>query len=289
LPDVFRQAGVLLHEVGTTNRTRLSDYAGAIGPETAALIRVHPSNYRVSGFCESISIAELAQLGKAHELPVVDDVGSGCLYDLSQFGLPDEPRVSESLQAGADLVLFSGDKLLGGPQCGIIVGRREFVARLRSNPLSRALRVDKLTLAALQGTLEVHRAGRALAEIPVLRQLSQPADEIRTRVQRLVERLRAESAMPGAFSVRAVSSASGGGALPEQPLPSWAVAVSTERIDELARRLRLGELSVFGRVQDDCLLIDLRTISPDDDETLLARILASVRESPATLGLPSRP
>jgi L-seryl-tRNA(Ser) seleniumtransferase len=276
LPDVFRQAGALLREVGTTNRTRLSDYAEAIGPETAALIRVHPSNYRLSGFCESVGIAELVELGSAHQLPVIDDVGSGCLYDLSPFGLPDEPRVSESVRAGADLVLFSGDKLLGGPQCGIIVGRHEYVARLRANPLSRALRVDKLTLAALQGTLEVHRAGRAFSEIPVLRQLSQPAEDIRARVVRLVERLRAESASPGAFSVRAVSSASGGGALPEQPLPSWAVAISSGSADDLAKRLRVGDPSVFGRVQDECLLMDLRTISPEDDETVVATILASV-------------
>jgi L-seryl-tRNA(Ser) seleniumtransferase len=276
LPDVFRQAGVLLNEVGTTNRTRLSDYAEAIGPETAALIRVHPSNYRVSGFCESVDIAQLAQLGKARDLPVIDDVGSGCLYDLSRFGLPDEPRVSDSLRAGADLVLFSGDKLLGGPQCGIIVGRREYVARLRSNPLSRALRVDKLTLAALQGTLEVHRAGRAFTEIPVLRQLSQPADEIRARVERLVEQLRAQ-ASAGDFSARPVSSASGGGALPEQSLPSWAVAISSGSSDDLAKQLRLGDPSVFSRVQDGCVLLDLRTISPEEDEILVRTVLKCVR------------
>ena len=203
MPDVFRQAGVELHEVGTTNRTRLADYADAIGPETAALLRVHPSNYRISGFCEAVTIAELAKLGKAHQLPVIDDVGSGCLYDLSRFGLPDEPVVSESLRAGADLVLFSGDKLLGGPQCGIIVGRAEIVAKLRSNPLARALRVDKLTLAALQATLEIHRAGRAFDEIPVLRQLSLAADEIRTRAEQLVERLRTHFASSDAYFRRA--------------------------------------------------------------------------------------
>ena len=187
LPDVFRQAGVELHEVGTTNRTRLADYATAIGPETAALLRVHPSNYRISGFCESVGIAELAKLGRERGVPVIDDVGSGCLYDLRQYGLEGEPLVGDSVRAGADLVLFSGDKLLGGPQCGIIVGKAEFVEQLRANPLARALRVDKLTLAALQATLEIHRAGRALAEIPVLQQLSLTADEIRPRADRLLQ------------------------------------------------------------------------------------------------------
>ena len=210
LPDVFRQAGVELQEVGTTNRTRLADYEMAIGPETAALLRVHPSNYRVTGFCESVSIAELAALAKARQLPVIDDVGSGCLYDLSRYGLPDEPVVADSLRAGADLVLFSGDKLLGGPQCGIIVGRSELVEKLRANPLARAVRVDKLTFAALEATLEIHRAGRAFTDIPVLRQLALTPDEIRWRVEQLVERLGAQSPSPNKFSAKAVESAPGG-------------------------------------------------------------------------------
>ena len=172
LPDVFRQAGVVLDEVGTTNRTRLSDYAVAIGPETAALMLVHPSNYRITGFSESVAIADLTSLARERGLPVIDDIGSGCLYDLSRYGLTDEPVVEDSLRAGADLVLFSGDKLLGGPQCGIIVGRTDAIEQLRANPLWRALRVDKMTLAALQATLEIHRAGQAFTEIPVLRQLS---------------------------------------------------------------------------------------------------------------------
>lgn len=273
LPDVFRQAGVQLQEVGTTNRTRLADYAAAIGPETAALMRVHPSNYRITGFCESATIAELAKLGKAHQLPVIDDVGSGCLYDLSRFGMSDEPVVSESLRAGADVVLFSGDKLLGGPQCGVIVGRAEIVAKLRSNPLSRALRVDKLTLAALQATLEIHRAGRAFDEIPVLRQLSLPADEICARAERLVERLRPHFCSPAAVSVESVSSAPGGGALPELSIPSWAIAILCESADQAARQLRLGNPAVFCRVQDGRVLIDLRTVLPEDDDSLLSRIL----------------
>jgi L-seryl-tRNA(Ser) seleniumtransferase len=274
LPDVFRQAGVLLQEVGTTNRTRLSDYASAIGPETAALLRVHPSNYRVTGFCESVGIAELVGLGKERGLPVLDDVGSGCLYDLSPYGLAGEPLVGESVRAGADLVLFSGDKLLGGPQCGIIVGKNESVAKLRANPLARAVRVDKLTLAALQGTLEIHRAGQAFAEIPVLQQLALSAEEIRTRGQRLLAQLQAESASPAAFSLHAVASASGGGALPEMTVPSWAVAISAPNADRCARQLRLGNPSVFSRVQDGKVLIDLRTVLPHDEDALAKCLLA---------------
>jgi L-seryl-tRNA(Ser) seleniumtransferase len=272
LPDVFRQAGATLREVGTTNRTRLSDYAEAIGPSTAALLRVHPSNYRIAGFCESVTIAELANLGHAQQLTVIDDVGSGCLYNLARFGLPDEPIVSESLTAGADLVLFSGDKLLGGPQSGVIVGRAAIVEKLRKNPLARALRVDKLTLAALQATLEIHRARRAFEEIPVLRQLATPADEIRTRAEHLAERLRNHTSAAVTISVEEVSSATGGGALPEQLLPSWAIAIAGENAADLSKRLRTGEPAVFGRVQDNRVLIDLRTVPPADDELLMARL-----------------
>lgn len=274
LPDVFRQAGVELHEIGTTNRTRIGDYASAIGPETAALLRVHPSNYRITGFCESARIAELVKLGRDRGLPVIDDVGSGCLYDLSQHGLPDEPIVSESVQAGADLVLFSGDKLLGGPQCGIIVGKKEHINKLRSNPLARALRVDKLTLAALQGTLEIHRTGRAFQEIPVLRQLTLSAAEILPRAENLLQQLQATSSSPATFSLAAVESASGGGALPELTVPSWAIAISSNNADQVAQQLRLGQPAVFSRVQGGQVLIDLRTVQPQDEPALLHCLLA---------------
>jgi L-seryl-tRNA(Ser) seleniumtransferase len=274
LPDVFRQAGVDLHEVGTTNRTRLSDYAQAIGPETAALLRVHPSNYRISGFCQSVAIADLVDLGKEHQIPVIDDVGSGCLYDLTRFGLGKEPIVSESVHAGADLVMFSGDKLLGGPQCGVILGHTEIVAKLRSNPLARALRVDKLTLAALQATLQVHRAGRAFEEIPVLGQLAMADTEIRTRADRLIEELRKKSSQPDKYSIQAVTSAPGGGSLPDQALPSWAIAIASESPDHVARQLRLGRPAVFSCVREGCTLIDLRTVRPEDEDRLVRRILA---------------
>lgn len=273
LPEIFRQAGVELCEVGTTNRTRLSDYASAIAPETVALLRVHPSNFRISGFCESASIAELAGLAKAHGLLAIDDVGSGCLYDLSPYGLPDEPVVGDSLRAGADLVLFSGDKLLGGPQCGIILGRVELIERLRKNPLARAIRVDKLTLAALQGTLEIHRAGRAYTEIPVLRQLTLPTEEIRIRAERLLARLSAQSTTANRYSLQAVQSASGGGALPEQTLPSWAIAIAADQPDEVSKKLRLGSPSVLARVQEGSVWLDLRTVLLEDEELLVRRML----------------
>jgi L-seryl-tRNA(Ser) seleniumtransferase len=276
LPEIFRQAGVELCEVGTTNRTRLSDYANAIAPETAALLRVHPSNYRISGFCESASIAELAGLAKAHGLLAIDDVGSGCLYDLSRYGLPDEPVVGDSLRAGADLVLFSGDKLLGGPQCGIILGRFDLIERLRKNPLARAIRVDKLTLAALQGTLETHCAGRAFTEIPVLRQLTIPTEEIHARAERLLARLSAQSTTALRYSLQAVQSASGGGALPEQTLPSWAIAIATDQPDEVSKRLRIGSPSVLARVQEGSVWLDLRTVDPQNEESLVRRMLDCV-------------
>jgi L-seryl-tRNA(Ser) seleniumtransferase len=273
LPDVFRQAGVVLHEVGTTNRTRLTDYANAIGSETAAILRVHPSNYRIAGFCESVGIADLVRLGKESSIPVIDDVGSGCLYDLKQYGLADEPIVGESVTAGADLVVFSGDKLLGGPQCGVIVGRAEILAKLRSNPLARALRVDKLTLAALHATLEIHRAGRAFDEIPVLRQLALSVEVLRTRAENLVQRLQSTSPSPQAFSVQRVESASGGGALPDITVPSSAIAITTASPDDVARQLRLGNPAVLSRVKDQSTLIDVRTVLPHDEEALVRRIL----------------
>jgi L-seryl-tRNA(Ser) seleniumtransferase len=273
LPDVFRQAGVILHEVGTTNRTRLADYADAIGADTAAILRVHPSNYRISGFCESVSIAELVKVGKERDVVVIDDVGSGCLYDLKQYGLADEPIVNESVKAGADLVVFSGDKLLGGPQCGVIVGRAEIIAKLRSNPLARALRVDKLTLAALQATLEIHRAGRAFDEIPVLQQLAASASVLRTRAENLVQQLSDKSPSPQAFALQQVESASGGGALPDITVPSWAVAIRSSNPDDMARQLRIGSPAVLSRVKDQSTLIDVRTVLPHDEEALVRRIL----------------
>lgn len=276
LPDVFQESGAVLREVGTTNRVRLSDYESAIGPETAALLRVHASNYRVVGFTASVEIDELAPLAHRHGLLAIDDIGSGSVTDLSRIGLTGEPTVGHSLAAGADLVLFSGDKLLGGPQCGVVLGKAELIARLKRSPLARAFRIDKLTLAALQATLEIHLSGRAMEEIPLLRQLSMPQDELEQRARRFAQDM-VQSRCPLQLSVEKGESAVGGGSLPTATLPTWLIALKAERIsaESLARRLRTGNPPVLARIQADRVLLDFRTILPGQ-EPLLGQALLSV-------------
>jgi L-seryl-tRNA(Ser) seleniumtransferase len=242
IPDVLARSGARLREVGTTNRTRASDYEQAMGTDTALLLRVHQSNFRVVGFTELPSVDELAEVARRHELVLVDDLGSGALVDVG-----DEPTARASLEAGADLVCFSGDKLLGGPQAGIIVGRADLVERLRRHPLQRALRADKLTLAALEGTLRL--ALESPDEVPVLRMLREPAESVRTRAERL-------AALVGGEVEETVARA-GGGALPLAELPSYACAVE----EELADRLRASEPPVVGIVRDGRLLLDCRTLT----------------------------
>jgi L-seryl-tRNA(Ser) seleniumtransferase len=257
IPDVLARSGAVLREVGTTNRTRAADYENAIGPETAVLLRVHQSNFRVVGFTALPSVEELARVAHTHGLVLVDDLGSGALVDVG-----DEPTARASLAAGADLVCFSGDKLLGGPQAGIIVGRAELVERLRGHPLQRALRADKLTLAALEGTLRL--ALESPDEVPVLRMLREPAQRVRERAQRL-------SALTGGEVEETVARA-GGGALPLAELPSYACAVE----EELAEKLRAGEPPVVGIVRDGRLLLDCRTLT-DGDVDDVARAIAACR------------
>jgi L-seryl-tRNA(Ser) seleniumtransferase len=245
IPDVLARSGARLVEVGTTNRTRAADYERAVGPDTALLLRVHQSNFRVVGFAEQPATAELAAVAARHGLPLVDDLGSGVLTQL-----PDEPSARDALAAGADLVCFSGDKLLGGPQAGIVVGRSELVERLRRHPLQRALRADKLTLAALEGTLVLYLDPvRALREVPVLRMLAEPTDAVHARAIRLAE-------LTGGTVEETVARV-GGGALPLAELPSFACALD----EELATPLRLGEPAVVGVVRDGRLLLDCRTLS----------------------------
>jgi L-seryl-tRNA(Ser) seleniumtransferase len=256
IPDVLARSGARLREVGTTNRTRAADYEGAIGPETAVLLRVHQSNFRVVGFTEQPSVDELAQVAQSHKLVFVDDLGSGALVDVG-----DEPTARASIAAGADLVCFSGDKLLGGPQAGIVVGRADLVERLRRHPLQRALRADKLTLAALEGTLRV--ALERPDEIPVLRMLREPSDLVRARAERLAELV--------AGDVEETIARAGGGALPLAELPSYACAVE----EELAERLRAGEPPVVGIVRDGRLLLDCRTLADSELDEIAAAVLAA--------------
>jgi L-seryl-tRNA(Ser) seleniumtransferase len=256
IPDVLARSGARLREVGTTNRTRADDYERAISDETALLLRVHQSNFRVVGFTERPSLAQLAQVAQSHKLPLVDDLGSGALLDLG-----DEPTARDALAEGADLVCFSGDKLLGGPQAGIIVGRTDLVERLRRHPLQRALRADKLTLAALEGTLALYLD--APERIPVLRMLRDDTDRVRARAQRLAQ-------LVGGELEQTVARA-GGGALPLAELPSYACAVE----EDLAARLRMGEPPVIGVVRDGRTLLDCRTLADGEVDEVAAAVAAA--------------
>jgi L-seryl-tRNA(Ser) seleniumtransferase len=258
IPDVLERSGARLREVGTTNRTRAADYEKAIGPETAVLLRVHQSNFRVVGFTEQPSLQELADIARRHELPLVDDLGSGALMDIG-----DEPTARASLAAGADLVSFSGDKLLGGPQAGILVGRGDLVEKLRRHPLQRALRADKLTLAALEGTLTL--ALDAPAEIPVLRMLREPVETVRARAARLAARVGGE--------VEETVARAGGGALPLTELPSYACAIE----EALAGKLRSGEPPVIAVVRDGRTLLDCRTLTDAEADEAAACVEAARR------------
>ena len=277
IPDVMRSAGSKLIEVGTTNRTHASDYAGALNPRTAVLMKVHTSNYAITGYTSSVAIGELAQLGCAHGIPVVVDLGSGSLVDLARWGLPKEPTVHEAIAAGADLVAFSGDKLMGGPQAGIIVGRADLIGRLKKNPLKRALRVGKLTLAALEGVLALYRAPELLAEkLPVLRLLTRTAPEIETQSRRLLPALQA--ALGDAFEVTAtpMSSQVGSGALPADCLPSFGLRLQSSRarrsgVDRLEATLRALPRPVIGRLADKALWLDLRCLEVGDEAEFQAQ------------------
>jgi L-seryl-tRNA(Ser) seleniumtransferase len=281
IPDVLRQSGAQLVEVGTTNRTHPRDFADAITPRTAAILRVHSSNFRQLGFVAMPSLEELATIAHAErpgQEPVLllDDLGSGALGDTAHYGLAPEPTPAESLRAGSDLVAFSGDKLLGGPQAGLIVGRTALLERLRRHPLARALRVDKLTLAALDATLRAWAAGRAAHEIPVWRMIATPAAEILTRATAWQAALAPAGV---AAEVWASESAVGGGSLPGETLPTWVLAVPAPagQADGAAAHLRAAALPVVCRIQRDHLLFDPRTVAPDEEEPMLATLRATLK------------
>ena len=273
IPEIMVQCGCTLREVGATNKTHLRDYENAIGPETRALLKVHTSNFKIMGFSQSVPLDELVALGREKGLPVIEDLGSGSLVDLEQFGIHDEPTVQQSVKAGVDIISFSGDKLLGGPQAGILVGRVQWLEPLKRHPLTRALRVDKLTLAALEATLEAYRDPRRAAdEIPALRMLTVPPDTLRRRAEALAELL---AGLPA--EIVETEEPAGGGSLPDTALPGFAVAIAPAACSaaELARSLRAAERPIIVHVQRERCLLHLRTLW-DEDFAYLARTIRGV-------------
>ena len=283
IPDVLRQSGARLVEVGTTNRTYLADYQAAITGDTAALLRVHSSNFKVIGFTESVPLDAMAKLAHQRDLLMLDDLGSGCLVDTAEYGLDHEPTVQESVAAGADLVFFSGDKLLGGPQAGLVVGRADLLSTLRRHPLARAARIDKMSLAALAATLLHYLRGEALSAIPIWQMIARPQESLREQAQSWATRLGEGAA------VVAGESYVGGGSLPGSALPTYLVAVSPALHDgiapgaaaqRLAALLRQGTPAVVGRIEQDRLVLDPRTVLPEEEEPLLARLTERLHARP---------
>jgi L-seryl-tRNA(Ser) seleniumtransferase len=275
LPEIMAASGALMREVGTTNKTHLRDYENAITSETAAILKVHPSNYRVVGFTKEVALPDMVALARRYSLLVMEDLGSGCLVDLSRYGLEREPTVQETLAAGADLVLFSGDKLLGGPQAGFALGSREVVARLRQNPLTRALRPDKLTLAGMEATLRLYLdEPQAAAAIPTLHLLTRPLADLERQARNLARTLKRRWGTKIKVEIRASEGRVGGGALPGASLPSRALALEIPPLSphELEARLRRAHPPVIARLEHGALLLDLRTIQPDEHPALLAAL-----------------
>ena len=271
VPDVLTQSGAMLREVGTTNRTRAADYAAAISDRTALILRVHPSNFRIEGFTERPSLSELVSIARRFNLPVVEDAGSGYLAadrESTSSALREEPSISHSLAAGADVVMFSGDKLLGGPQAGIIVGRTAQLDQIRSHPLMRALRVDKMTYAALEATLEEYAAGRATLTVPVAAMIALPLDVVDQRARAMADALKVAD-----IRARVVDGAStiGGGSAPGSTLPTRLVEIAhpSRSAEQVERRLREHDIPIIARIENDRVVLDLRTVNPNDDSVVL--------------------
>jgi L-seryl-tRNA(Ser) seleniumtransferase len=275
IPDVMLQSGVQLVEVGTTNRTYAKDFEHAINPNTALLMRVHSSNFRLVGFTSEASIAELVDVGKLHGIDVLDDIGSGALLDTAAYGMLHEPMPQESIAAGAGVVCFSGDKLLGGPQAGLLVGKRAIIAQLKRHPLARAMRIDKSTLAGLQVTLNHYLRGEALQKIPIWRMIAMPLEELHRRAASWATELESLSATVEVIESR---SAVGGGSLPGETLPTWVLAITIPTgaltLEAVALRLRQSSPAVVGRIEHDRLLFDPRTVLPGQDEALIGVVRA---------------
>ncbi|MBL8891114.1 MAG: L-seryl-tRNA(Sec) selenium transferase [Planctomycetaceae bacterium] len=284
LPEVMTVAGCRLREVGTTNKTRIDDYARACGSDTGALLRVHPSNYVVYGFSEEATLKSLVQLALEKNVPLIDDIGSGALLDFARLGLGSEPQVKQSVAAGATVTLFSGDKLLGGPQCGIIVGKQEAIKKIAKHPMMRAVRIGKMTMAALQATLELYRdESQAMEAIPLLRLLHTDVANLKLRATRIVEQWRDHPALASARVVE-TQATMGGGSLPTQQLPSIAVALTGKSltVDQLSGLFRSATIPVVGRVHDNQFLLDLKTVQPVEDRLLVEALPRTESESKST-------
>lgn len=278
VPDVMTASSAVLREVGTTNKTHLHDYSNALNDNTALILKVHQSNYQIIGFTADVSIDELVMLGRKHQIPVMFDLGSGCLVDLKPYGIHSEPTVQEIIKAGVDLVSFSGDKLLGGPQGGIIIGKKKYIERIQKNPLARALRVDKLTIAAFEATLMAYMdPGGAMHTVPVLKMLFQSSDEIKQRARKIASALKKASKTTDISVVQDMSKA-GGGSLPDKEFQTFAVLIRPEviSVNELEKRLRHASPPVVARIREDALLIDARTVRVQDIKDLVRVVAASL-------------
>lgn len=279
IPDIMKRSGALLIETGTTNRTYVDDYRTAVTTETVLLLRVHCSNYQIIGFTSEVSGPELVRLGKELAIPVMEDLGSGCFIDLSQFGLAKEPTVQETVAAGMDIVTFSGDKLLGGPQAGIIVGKKVYIEQIKKNPLNRAMRIDKFTLAALESILRLYLdESQAVREIPTLAMIASSEQTVRERANECQRRVATQIKNFGSAEVVQVYSRVGGGAMPEQNILSWALAVrpSALKISQLEKSLRRATVPVIGRVENDCFLLDMRTVRDDEIDIIVESLWRSL-------------
>jgi L-seryl-tRNA(Ser) seleniumtransferase len=279
IPEILARAGAQLREVGTTNKTRLRDYERAIGPKTGLLLRVHPSNFAIVGFSEEVSRADLVALARKRRVPLLEDVGSGAMVDFTDLGLPPEPLLRDALAEGVPLACASGDKLLGGPQAGILAGTKKLIDACRSNPMARALRLDKLTLAALEATLRLYRdPAAARASLPVLRMLGEPAEAVRARARKALELLGADRAVRAGAEVIACTAEVGGGAMPLGRVPSFALRVRAPRggAGALARRLRLAPDPVLGRIESDRVLLDMRTVAPGEVPRLVGTLVRAL-------------
>ncbi len=279
IPEVMQSSGAILREVGATNKTHISDYENALSGNTSLLLKVHPSNYQLIGFTEEVPLKELVRLGKTYRIPVMSDLGSGCMVDLERYGISGEQTVQDVIRTGVDIVTFSGDKLLGGPQAGIILGKKKFIERIQKDPFLRALRIDKMTLASLEATLKLHLdEEKAVEKIPTLSMLTQPVERIKKRAQRISASLKRQISARATVEIAADQSRAGGGSLPETDFPTFVVAIKPAflSVNAFEKRLRESNPPVIARIQDDTLLVDARTVQDKEVKTLVNCIVTAV-------------